>query len=199
MIYAPTWSAQSSLNAAGERIIAALAGMPLNVIVKLHVCSYIPRGSGGVDWRERLHPWSARPNVRVVSDPDASPYLVASDLLVTDHSTVGFEFMLLDRPVIVVHQPALIDSAAINPEKVELLHSATHVVHDVADLPTVVGEELRRPDRLSDNRRAIAEALFYRCGTATDRVMTVVYELLDLAPHGGPRTRSPGRDTTVTV
>src|SRR5206468_12612283 len=100
----------------------------------------VPRGAGGIDWRERLRAYTARRNVFVVDDADASPYLVVSDLLVTDHSTVGFEFMLLDRPVVVVHQPALIDHARINPDKVQRLQNAARVVTDITRIGDVVQE-----------------------------------------------------------
>lgn len=184
ILYAPTWSAYSSLTA-GHQVIAALAGAGVNVIVKLHACSYTPRGAGGVDWRHELRAHADRPNVRVVHEADASPYLVAADLLVTDHSTVGFEFMLLDRPIVVLHQPALVEHARINPEKVALLQSAARVVHEPASLADAAREELRRPARLSAARRRIAEEMFFRPGDATASVAAVIYELLDLPAEAG--------------
>jgi glycosyltransferase involved in cell wall biosynthesis len=183
VVYAPTWSEHSSLSKAGEQIVDALADAGLNVIVKLHACSYTPRGSGGVDWRRRLGALAARrSNIFLVAEADASPYLVASDLLVTDHSTVGFEFMVLDRPVVVVHQPALIDRARINRDQVRRLQEAARVVDDVSDLAGAVHDELRYPERLSAARQRVARDLFYECGGATDRVMDVLYELLALPP-----------------
>lgn len=191
VIYAPTWSEHSSLNAVGNDVITTLADGGLNVIVKLHACSYIPRGSGGVDWRARLRPLAGRTNVAVVQDADASPYMAAADLMVTDHSTVGFEFMVLDRPVVVLHQPALIAHARINPEKVALLHSGARVVHESSRLLEAVEEELRRPERLSAVRRRLASDLFYNYGGATERATAVVYELLRLSmPNTGAAVAS---------
>ena len=198
VIYAPTWSEHSSLNTVGDQAIAALADAGFNVIIKLHACSYIARGSGGIDWRERLRSHAGRPNVFVVDDADASPYLFVADLLVTDHSTVGFEFMVLDRPVVVLHQPALIDHARINPEKAALLQSAARVVHDISELPEAVRDELRWPARLSAMRRRLAQDLFYGYGTATDRVMDVLYELMEL-PAGNRARAADGQVEYVTA
>jgi hypothetical protein len=181
VLYAPTWSEYSSLNTVGEQVIAILSVLNLNVIVKLHACSYTPRGSGGIEWAGRLSTHFNQPNVAVVEDPDPSPYMFASDLLVTDHSTVGFEFMVLDRPVVVLHQPRLIEHARINPEKVERLQSAARVVHDIANLAEAVLTELRRPERLSGARRQVALDLFFDYGKATGRVTGVLYELLRLS------------------
>jgi hypothetical protein len=180
VIYAPTWSEHSSLNTVGEQVITALADAGFNVIVKLHACSYTARGSGGIEWRARLRAHTARPNVRVVDDADASPCLVVSDLLVTDHSTVGFEFMVLDRPVVVLHQPSLIEHARINPEKAARLQGAARVVDDCRHLCAAVHEELRSPRRLSAARRQVAHDVFHGHGHATERATAVIYELLEL-------------------
>jgi hypothetical protein len=188
VIYAPTWSEHSSLHSVGDSVIQLLAEAGLNVIVKLHACSYSVRGAAGVDWRARLRPFRSRPTVAVVEDPDASPYMAAADLLVTDHSTVGFEFMVLDRPVVVLHQPALIAHARINPEKVALMESAACVVRDTARLVEAVCGELRRPERLSAARQRLAKDLFFEYGGATDRATAVVYQLLRLSQ---PDAHSP--------
>jgi hypothetical protein len=193
IIYAPTWSEHSSLQTIGEHVITTLADAGLNVIVKLHACSYVARGSGGVDWRARLRPLAARPNVVIVQEADASPYMAAADLLITDHSTVGFEFMVLDRPVVALHQPALIEHARINPAKVALMQSAARVVWDRADLLDAVLGELEQPDRLSAARRRLAAEFFYGYGSATDRATAVIYELLKIP---APRTKAEAEYVT---
>jgi len=182
VIYAPTWSPHSSLNGMGERIVDGLAARGLQVIVKLHDRSYDrrPRGSGGVDWAARLSVYDGHPLVRVARGGDSSPLLAASDVLVSDHSSIAFEYMLLDRPVVVIDRPELFRSAGINPDKVRLLRSAARVVHDPAELAGGVLAAIRCPEVLSAERRAIASQLFYRPGSATDRAMAVIYRLLGL-------------------
>ena len=135
VLYAPTWSPHSSLNPMGEDVIERLAAEGLQVIVKLHDRSYDrrARGSGGIDWTARLsevrHP-SARSGSR--SEPDGSPFMVASDAMVSDHSSIAFEYMLLDRPLVIIDRPDLIEHARINPEKVRQLRSAAAVVREPA-------------------------------------------------------------------
>src|SRR5262249_15060884 len=53
VLYAPTWSPHSSLQTMGREIVAALAGLDVNVVVKLHDRSLdsSERGSGRSDWR----------------------------------------------------------------------------------------------------------------------------------------------------
>ena len=185
VLYAPTWSPHSSLNAMGDELIPALARLDVNVIVKLHDRSYdtTQRGSGGVDWAPRIAAHCRAPNVHLGSAADVSPYLYASDVLITDHSSVGFEFMLLDRPIVVIKCPELIQHARINPSKVSLLWSGADVVDRASEVARAVGRALAQPLLLGDRRRAIARDLFYGAGGATARAAHAIYEVLELDPR----------------
>ncbi len=134
VIYAPTWSPYSSLNAMGEEVIDRLAAEGLQVLVKLHDRSYDlrERGGGGVDWAARLSRYDSHPRVRVIREGDGAPYMVASNAMITDHSSIGFEFMLLDRPLVVIDRPELIAQAAISDDKVERLRAGAEVTTDSA-------------------------------------------------------------------
>jgi hypothetical protein len=182
VLYAPTWSPYSSLNEFGERIIDALAAAGFNVVVKLHDRSYdrSQRGSGGIDWAERLARYRNHPLVRVVDDPDSAPYCVAADALVTDHSSVGFEYTLLDRPLVIVDCPKLVEHASVSRSRVVELRGAAEVVHSPADIPDAVARQLEAPSLHRIQRRALACRYFHQPGRATDRVAGVVYEVLGL-------------------
>jgi glycosyltransferase involved in cell wall biosynthesis len=182
VLYAPTWSPHSSLNATGEAIIKSAARLGVNVIVKLHDRSLdgTTRGSGGVDWRTQLVKLCREHGVHLAEGSDASPYLFAADLLITDHSSVGFEFMLLDRPIVVIDCPGLLQHGRINPQKAALLRSAAQIVHTTDDVGRAVRAGLAAPSHLSARRRAISNELFYRPGTAAVRAAHCLYDLLSL-------------------
>jgi glycosyltransferase involved in cell wall biosynthesis len=182
VLYAPTWSPYSSLNTMGHQIVAALGRLDVNVIVKLHDRSYdiTSRGSGEVDWKRQLRRVCDRHGAHLVQDADASPWLHAADLLITDHSSVGFEFMLLDRPIVVIDSPDLISNARINPEKVRMLQGAAFVVRDHREIARTVRDALGAPGAHSAARQSIAEELFYCPGSATARAVACVYEVLSM-------------------
>jgi len=181
-IYAPTFSPASSLQDSGESIVEALLAAGVNVIVKLHDRSFDPdpKYSGGVDWRARFERFASPGRFLLAASGDSTPYVLASSLMVTDHSSIGFEFCVLDRPVIVFDAPQLTGAARINPDKVALLRSAAAVVNSTADLPAAVIGELNAPARLSAARRAAANEVFYRPGGATARALRLIYEMLAL-------------------
>jgi CDP-glycerol glycerophosphotransferase (TagB/SpsB family) len=186
VLYSPTWSPASSLNAMGEELVAGLLRMPVNVIVKLHDRSrdLRQRYSGGVDWVQRLEPLLTRGRAVIAPGHDISPYLVASDLMVTDHSSAGFEFLLRDRPIVRIHRPALIELANIHPAYVDLLASVSESVEDSAGALAAVERGLSEPAVRRAERRRVANELFYRPGGATERSVSALYETIELAPPG---------------
>ena len=184
VLYAPTWSPASSLNAMGDDLVRALVDMPVNVIVKLHDRSrdLRQRYSGGIDWVARLAPLLPKGRCAIAPGHDISPYLVAADLMITDHSSAGFEFLLRDRPIVRIHRPELVKLANIHPDYVELLASVAESVNTVAEARTSVEQALSMPSRHSRTRRAVAADLFYRPGGATERSIEALCELLELDP-----------------
>jgi CDP-glycerol glycerophosphotransferase (TagB/SpsB family) len=184
VLYAPTWSPASSLNAMGEELIRSLLGLGVNVIVKLHDRSrdHRPFYSGGVDWVARLEPLLRGRAGVIAPGHDISPYLVASDVMVTDHSSAGFEFLLCDRPLVRIHRAELIRLANIHEDYVDLLASVSDSVDTASAAVAAVQRALSAPGALSARRRTVAADLFYRPGGATARSVRYLYEAIDLDP-----------------
>jgi hypothetical protein len=196
ILYAPTYSEASSLHLAGERIVQTFDAAGFNVIIKLHDRSLDadPRYNGGIDWRRRFAAIERPGRVRFVEDADASPLLAAADLLVTDHSSVGFEYLVLDRPLLVFDAPDLPRAARINPEKIALLRSAAVVAGTPGDLVSAARAELANPGRLSPTRRRIAGDMFHEPGGATRRALDLIARLLRPGRQG---VEALGADTVA--
>jgi CDP-Glycerol:Poly(glycerophosphate) glycerophosphotransferase len=185
VLYAPTWSSNSSLNAIGVDLVKALLATGVNVIVKLHDRSRDTRPfySGGVDWPATLEPVLAGTRGVLAPGHDISPYLVAADVMVTDHSSAGFEYLLRDRPIVRIHRPELIRTANIHPDYVALLASVSQSVETgVRQIVDAVERGLGAPDALAETRRQVAADLFYRPGSATARSVRELYEAIELDP-----------------
>jgi CDP-glycerol glycerophosphotransferase (TagB/SpsB family) len=182
VLYAPTFSPASSLHLAGEAIIESLLATRRNVIVKLHERSTVPhpKYTGGVDWMTRLARFGGKSRYAYATGAHAGPYLVAADLMVTDHSTIGFEFALLDKPLVVFDAPDLLQFARINAEKWHQLRGLADVVRTVDELPGIVARALAAPESHAAARHAATQELFAHAGHATQRALAVMYELLEL-------------------
>jgi hypothetical protein len=201
VLYAPTWSPHSSLNVEGEEIIRALARLGINVIVKLHDRSLdaTDRGSGGIDWRARLEQLCREWGVHLATGSNASPYLYVADVLVTDHSSVGFEYTLLDRPIVIVDAPELLRHARVNPQKTAMLRGAADVISGADALATTVRAALANPMALSAKRQAIANEMFYRPGSATARAVQCIYQVLRLPLEVATPAVLPGGSSSSPV
>jgi CDP-glycerol:poly(glycerophosphate) glycerophosphotransferase len=182
VMYAPTWTRFSSLNVMGEEVVRGLVDAGYRVLVKLHDNSLDPalENSGGVDWVSRLQPILARGHGHLLRSADATPWLVAADVLITDHSSIGFEYLLLDRPLVRIAMPHLIAGANISDEYVDLLAAASTTADNAAAVVAAVGACLSHPERLSTARRTLAADLFHDAGQATNRAVAELYALIEL-------------------
>jgi len=184
VLYAPTWSPASSLNALGVDLVRGLLDRPINLIVKLHDRSLDQRAfySGGIDWPGTLRPILCGRQGVIAPRHDVSPYLIAADLMITDHSSAGFEFLLCNRPIVRIHRPELLTAAQVHPDYAALLASVSESVTTVGEALAAVDRGLANPGMRSDERRAVAADLFYRPGGATGRAIQYLYEALSLSP-----------------
>ena len=185
ILYAPTWSAHSSVVSMGEELVKRLGEAGYAVIVKLHDRSRDANDyghSGGVDWGARLEPLLQRYDGLLATGSNSSRYLPAADVMITDHSSVGFEYLLLDRPLIRIHVPELIKNTDIEPSYVELMANASSSANDVDETVAAVERSFAEPGFKSRERVAVANEMFYKPGTATARAVTELYELMELEP-----------------
>ena len=160
----------------------------MNVIVKLHDRSrdLRERYSGGIDWVAKIQPLLVKGRGAIAPGHDISPYLVAADLMITDHSSAGFEFLLRDRPLVRINRPALVELANVHPDYVQLLASVSETVDTVPQVLASVERGLAMPSLHQAQRQTVASDLFYRPGGATRRSVEALCELLELEPAPVP-------------
>jgi CDP-glycerol glycerophosphotransferase (TagB/SpsB family) len=192
VLYAPTWSPYSSVNSLGLELVEELGKAGYAVIVKLHDRSRDTQfiHSGGKDWGCRMKPILRKYRGHLAQESDICPYLVAADVLITDHSSVGFEYLLLDRPVIRIEMPELIAHTDIHQDYVRMLEDVSITVRNVQQAVQAIDEALASPQQKSSARQQVAKELFYQPGTATARAVQELYQVLELDPPGDPSIHS---------
>lgn len=179
VLYSPTWDKGAALRTFGSEVIKILAGLEVNVVVKLHQMSLYPpehtHGTGGVDWRQELGRLKGDfPNVFPVFDHNCNPCLVISDVMVTDVSGIAYEYALLDRPLIFIDVPEYLRE---NPESdvARLRDRIGITIKSPDELPAAVERALSTPAEFSPRRREFIDHLLYNPGRATE----VAVELID--------------------
>lgn len=191
VLYAPTWEREASLEVCGVEAIESLASLDVNLLVKPHYMSLVPGdahgtgvlatqyGHGGKDWRKTLLDFENRfSNMRFIQDNDVNPYLVAADLMVTDVSGVGYEFVLLNKPIVFIDVPQLFEKLGTTG-----IHywgrSCGDIVFDIADLASTVQRNLDHPRAKGKERVELGEKLVYNKGSAATKTVEALEGLLD--------------------
>ena len=109
VLYAPTWGKFSSAVEWIEDVATVCNKLDLNLLLRLHPRMLRGRTrheTGGLNWDLRLKEISKKYSlIRVITDDDIDDCLLASDLLITDVSSLGIEFMLLGKPVVFLASP----------------------------------------------------------------------------------------------
>ena len=169
LLYAPTGQRYNSLETMGEAVIHHLAATRrYDLLIKLHDH---PRDAA-VDWPARLAPFEDE-HTKVTRERDVVPLMLLADLLISDASSVTSEFALLDRPMVFLDVPQLLEKAtksgALDTETWG--RRAGVVVKSPEHVVNTVDKALADPRALSDVRRAMADDLFYNPGRATDVAM----------------------------
>ena len=175
LLYAPTWNlGLTSADIIGERLVDLVRKdtPDLNVIIKPHpvIGDWRPR------WMVRWARLAARHRgVHLVTDTHADiiPYMLASDVLLSDASSAIFEFLALDRPIVLFTNPLhAADPAWLEEDIVWRWRDVGHEVHRIDDLPAAVARALGDVDARRDRRRHYAELLFGRFtdGRNADRI-----------------------------
>ena len=191
VIYAPTrpTPTSSSLSMCGTEIISAIAQMPVNFLVKLHDRSFRQwRPKMKQDWVQWLKQYEGHERVRVIHDYDVVPYLFASDLLVSDISSVVNEFSLLNRPIVLFDVPRLIAFHKKLEKKRGLESSDLEewgqdvgaVVQKPQELQQTIEYALGHPEEKQEVRQEFAQRFFFNPGKAAEKAVKKIYELLGL-------------------
>jgi CDP-glycerol glycerophosphotransferase (TagB/SpsB family) len=200
VLYAPTWVKDGSLSLHGKEIIRTLLDMDVNLIVKLHPSIYNcdPKNPdsfslvGDTDWEKELREFEKRKNYRNILETDSNPYLVLTDILVTDISGIALEFMILNRPIIFFDVPELFMKALPRifglPEtdaKDAYLNplftggrEAGLIVKSVAELKEAVNRSIKDPGEMSLQRKHLAESLYYNPGRASEVSVKLIMDQL---------------------
>jgi CDP-glycerol glycerophosphotransferase (TagB/SpsB family) len=189
VLYAPTGLKYNSLETGrGEEIIKRLrAAGRVDLLVKLH--DHMKDTS--VDWAARIGRLGDA-HTRLVRDPDIVPYLYVADLLLTDASSVSSEYCLLDRPMVFIDVPELLESVQKKSGALDLVtwgRRAGVTASWPDEIVDAISWSLDHPAKGSPIRKAMARDLFYNPGHAADVAVRWIIDRLEIDP--GTRRRGP--------
>lgn len=203
VLYAPSWDEGLSLRSFGETVIEEILKFKnTNLIVKLHPISYCPEDgpnylfyTGGVNWIERLRHFESNKYFRHVPLNNIDPLLAASDVMVTDLSSVALEFIMLDKPVIYLDCPDFFNNTlkktyehfgdttadyVRNDPKANAGRHVGLVINETADLRNALKRSFDDPGEFSEKRKDFAMKLSYNSGNAAEKSAETIMKILGI-------------------
>ncbi len=162
ILFAPTYNLELSAITVLHDSVLKLANEDTALIVKFH-CK--------VDPSQKALYEKKMPNVKIIplNEPDITPYMAISDIMVSDYSSAWLEFMAQDKPVVLVKNPAALSLKRFPGQMEFECRDAGIEVQDLDGLKEAVEFSLSDPSARSNIRRKYRDMLFDFRGTSTDR------------------------------
>ncbi len=183
VLYAPTWNPElSSVPMFKDQLVdlvRAASDDDMTIIIKPHPSTPAILQQMVNVWRQLA---KTEPHVHVIEDrsTDIAPYLKASDVLISDASSVVFQYLALNRPIILVNNPARFQSPNFDPRGIEWCWRDVGIEIDtIDDLPDALTRALAEPNAQAERRAHYRQELFgdLTDGRAADRIAKNIIEL----------------------
>lgn len=180
VLYAPTWQDakfNTSLPRYGREVLSQVPE-EYNLIVKLHPNT---KRYDLKNYRMVKRISENNPQIKLLDfHHDVMPIMAASDLLITDISTVSHEFLCFDRPLVFL-DPRLL---SIRKDKVWVWRCGSVVKRKGEVWPTVK-RALAAPEVYAEKRKAMREEIFYKPdGHAAERAAEAIRDFIKRRKKG---------------
>jgi hypothetical protein len=194
VFFLSTWGPHCLLHQMGDELLRQARALQneFRFMLSAHPHEYRPQPDGQRVWGEYLR--SQRQYGFIVREPseDWIPYLVASDIVVSDYTNLVQSAALLEKPIILTPVP---DDVLCQGSTTWQLRQFAPVLNDARRLREYLVET--REDYPRDKLRNLARTVHPHRGEAAERIRGEIYALLRLPPPGGSRrSRRRGTDGT---
>ncbi len=165
VLYAPTGQKKNSLELMGLDVIRTITDSNrFDLLVKLH-----DHPKDRKDWMTKVGALETD-HTKLVRSLDVIPLLFLADILITDASSVANEYALLDRPIVFLDVPELLQAALNEGSAVDLEtwgRKGGIIVPSPREVMGALESSLINPSQFSEVRRASVNDLFYNPGRAS--------------------------------
>lgn len=180
LLYAPSWSSDCQQSSIDLNILNALSHQEIcNVIIRPHPNLLIPEMCGGIKWRETIEEITLE-NKRIVlhAGKETSVYEILGcvDTLLSDISSVVYEFLILDRPIILYLKKG-VEEFFQSEEYVLETRKACHNIDDANELEGVLLNCLKNSDVLSSERKKMLAKSLHNPGKAVSEITKILNKI----------------------
>ncbi|MEZ0186517.1 MAG: CDP-glycerol glycerophosphotransferase family protein [Candidatus Reddybacter sp.] len=126
-------------------------------------------------------------NAYFLPNPDTEQLLQASDILISDHSSILTTYSLLDRPIIWYENPELRFSI---PKIRNIYQRASDTFHTIDELPRLCQQALAKPEKNSSGREVMRQTYFANPGQAGIKAAETLCKIGSICSTKSPRWQS---------
>lgn len=175
MLYAPSWSDNPDNISLDNGILDALSQIRnYNIIIRPHPLLLSAEKCGGINWKDKLLSIQSD-TIKLSYSSDHSVYelLPLIDVLLGDISSVVYEFLALDRPIILYMKDGILESYDAGEFLEPLLAATTRITKSEA-LPRLLNHINEEKSEIGKKRRALMNNTFFNMGDATSHAVTAI-------------------------
>jgi len=179
VFYAPTWNKDTSAFHWLDDIFDIPEKHNVNLIIKIHPGVYtqigVEKATGGIDWPRVFADTEglAKKNIyNVMHKQDSADYVLASDITITDISTIWIEFYLKHKPIVFLDIPKFFERY----ERNALGHfedTYGYLVKNAQSMHMTI-EGMLRGELQYKKPESIEDKLVYNKGKATDAALELI-------------------------
>lgn len=182
IMIASSWGPHCFAQNLGPKFIENLPALleKYNVIFSIHQCNFLRKCSPQIDFTAVIR--NARyANCRISSNnAESIDLLLAADLLITDHTSLGLYYLLLGRPIIFYENA----NVEYTPGAMFFeFRKAAHVIHDIDSIKEDILQAFDEYDK--EKIEFVASQACSHRNNAWQRYEHEIYEMLLLEPPSG--------------
>lgn len=179
VLYAPTHGPYASLYRYGIHLIEKVLESDIELMVKLHPYSAYLHENNRINWPIIMTPYQEHSRFHLIEDDDSARYLAMADFLITDASSVAYEYLLLNRPLIFMDVPNFFKYEQNGNNNLEKWgRKAGEIVEGVEQLPQALMQAMAHPGHREEIRRSMVRDLFYNPGQASAAAAETIIHLV---------------------
>jgi hypothetical protein len=180
LLYAPSWSNDYRQFSIDLDILGALSRQEVcNVIIRPHPNLLIPEKCNGIDWREiiaEIMLTNKRIALHAGSGTSIYDILGCTDILLGDISSIVYEFLVFDRPIILYLKNGVGDFYQSGDFILETKR-ACYNMEDADELEIVLLDCLGNKESLSAERKTMLAKSLHNPGRAVPEIIKILNEL----------------------
>lgn len=174
IFYCPTYD----LSSEGDMLeyLEQIDGLNINIIIKLHDASYFKEA-----YSEKVKELK---NTVLVNDYRVTPYMFASDLMISDRSSAAFDYLVLNRPIIFLQDTNAIEhfigGGDVRDKELEVEYrNVGERLNTMDELLNTIFDCLSNPEKKEEQRLKVRDELFSYCdGNSGKRAADILSDIL---------------------